>query len=42
MTTFIISYKTRDGILVLNYVVNASTWKEAIDMIKDDALIILS
>jgi hypothetical protein len=42
MTTFIISYKTKDGILVLNYVVDAASYKEAIDIIKDDVLIILS
>jgi len=42
MTTYVISYKTKDGILILNYVVEASSYREAIDMIKDDVLIILS
>lgn len=40
--TYIISYITKDRLVILNYIVNANSYSEAISEIKDEAFIILS
>ena len=40
--TYIISYLTKDRLVVLNYIVDATSYSEAISEIKEEALVILS
>jgi len=39
---YIISYLTNSGTIILNYVVEASNYSEAISEIKDETVLILS
>ena len=41
-TKYIISYVTNSGTITLNYVVEASSYSEAIAEIKDESMLILS
>ena len=40
--TYILSYITKDRLVVLNYLVMANSYSDAISEIKEDALVILS
>lgn len=42
MRKYIISYVTKDGMVVLNYCLEADSFASAIEDIKDDMLVILS